>query len=81
MEGMTLLSLRSWTAVRGQWVSAPLVPGTPLHSPFETRPGGQVEAPLVLDQSRGGSSGGEGSCPLVGILALSADGQVRSGRQ
>lgn len=81
MEGMTLLSLWSWTAARGQWVSAPLVPGTPLHSPFETRPGGQVEAPLVLDQSRGGSSGGEGSCPLVGILALSADGQVRSGRQ
>ena len=78
---MTLLSFRSSTAVGGQWVSAPPVPSTPLHSPFETRPGGQVEAPLVLDQSRGGSSGGEGSCPLIGILALSADGKVRSGRQ
>lgn len=76
-----LLSWQSWTAVRGQWVSSPPGPGTPLHSPFETRPDGQVGAPLVLDQSRAGSSGGEGSCQLVGILALSADGRVRSGRQ
>ncbi|KAJ1065363.1 hypothetical protein K5549_014368 [Capra hircus] len=77
---MTLLSWQSWTAARGQWVSSPPGPGTPLHSPFETRPDGQVEAPLVLDQSRAGSSEGEGSCQLVGILALSTDGRVRSGR-